>query len=72
MFVICSLLLIFNGGGINWQNRADVEGKILKDDPKETKYLVDFSEGLKRFNTLAENPEDFKKKIVEKSDCIKE
>jgi hypothetical protein len=69
MFVICSIALVINGGGINFLVKEDTEGRILKES--ETKYLVDFSEGVTKFK-LAGKPEDYNKVLVDKTECIKE
>lgn len=69
ILVVCSLALAINAGGINILSKADVEGVLLKEN--DTKMLVDFSKGLKRFN-LAGKPEDYKKVLVDTTDCIKE
>jgi hypothetical protein len=69
MFVICSIALAINGGGINFLVKEDTEGRILKES--ETKYLVDFSEGVTKFK-LAGKPEDYNKVLVDKTECIKE
>ena len=69
MYVICSVLLMVNVGGVLIQSREDVEGKVLKDDPKETKYLLDFTEGVKRFQGVTGS---YEKVLVDKADCVKE
>lgn len=47
---------------------ADVEGKILNEN--KTMYLVDFSSGFKKF-PKAELTDSYRKKLVEKSNCVK-
>ena len=69
MFVICSLLLTIKAGNINIVQRSDVEGRLLKEGSNN--YLVDFREGVKKFN-LAGKPEDYNKVLIKKTECIKE
>jgi hypothetical protein len=69
MLVVCTIALAINSGGISVNINADVEGKLLKED--SYKYLVDFSKDLKRFD-LSGKPSDYKKVLVNKTDCIKE
>jgi len=69
MLVVCTIALAINTGGINIISKADVEGKLLKED--SYKYLVDFTEGVKKYN-IAGKPEDYNKVIVNKDDCVKE
>ncbi len=69
MFVICTILIAVNGGGITWITKADVEGRLLKEDGDN--YLVDFSQGVTKYD-IKGNPEDYNKKLVKKSECIKE
>jgi len=68
MFVVCSILLTISVGGVGIMNKTDVEGRLLKED--SSKYLVDFSDNAKVKGAL--NPDDYKKMLVEKNDCIKE
>lgn len=69
MFVICSIALAINGGGLNWIVKTDVEGRLIKEN--ETKYLVDFSQGVTKYK-IAGKPEDYSKMLVDKKECIKE
>jgi hypothetical protein len=69
MMVVCSLFITVNAGGVPVMSKADVEGKLLKED--QTKYLVDFSEGVKKYD-ITGKPEYYKKTLVNKNDCIKE
>jgi hypothetical protein len=69
MLVMCSLLLTIKVGDVNMLTRSDVEGRILKEDGP--KYLVDFSEGVKRFD-IAGKTEDYKKVLINKTECVKE
>jgi hypothetical protein len=69
MLVVCSILLAIKVGEIGMESRVDVEGKLLKES--DTKYLVDFREGVKKYNFTG-SPSDYEKVIVDKTECIKE
>lgn len=66
---ICTIAIAINVGGIGFITKADVQGKLLSQS--NTKYLMDFSEGVKRYK-LAGSPEDYKKILVDKTACVKE
>ncbi len=69
MLVICSILLAVDAGGIAFISKVDVEGKVLEQSTQ--KYLVDFSNGVTKYK-LAGKPEDYKKVLVNKDECVKE
>lgn len=69
MLIVCSILLAIDASGIPFLVRGDVEGKILKESQEN--YLVDFSKGVTSFK-LAGKPEDYKKVLIKKTDCVKE
>lgn len=70
VLLICTLQFAINTDlGIPFLVKANVEGRLVKES--DTKYLVDFSNGLKKYN-LAGKPADYKKVLVEKTECIKE
>ncbi len=68
MLVICSLLVTINAGGIPWIGKYDTKGKII--GSSETKYLVDFSQGVKNYS-LVGIPKDYSKVLIDKNDCVK-
>lgn len=65
--IICTIVIAINFGGVGFITKADVEGKILR--ASQTKYLVDFSEGVKKY-PLAGRPEDYSSVVVDKKDCL--
>jgi hypothetical protein len=67
--LVCTIAVIVNMGGINAESTADVEGTLLH--ASDTKYVVDFREGLKKYPKVV-HPENYDKKIVNKSDCVTE
>ena len=67
--VICKLSFVIVTSGIAFLVSANVEGKLLKKD--QTHLLIDFREGLKEF-PKTKNPEDYKKVLINKSDCMEE
>ena len=69
MLVVCSIVIAVSVGGVNVFSKTDVEGKLLKEN--DSKYLVDFSEGVKKFNAVGD-PNAYAKFLVNKDDCIKE
>ncbi len=68
MNIICTILLTINVGKIPFIQYEDTEGTILKES--NTKYLVDFSEGVKNFN-ITGKPENYSKVLVDKEKCVK-
>lgn len=68
VLVFCALQVAINAG-IPFIITENVEGKLIK-ETKEN-YLADFSEGVKKFN-LSGKPEDYKKVLIKKSECVKE
>jgi hypothetical protein len=69
ILVICSILLTVDAGGIPVITQATVEGKLLKESSQNL--LVDFSEGVTEFK-LAGKPSDYKKVLINKTECVKE
>ena len=69
MLLMCTIMLAIDAGGIAWLSNADVEGKLIKES--DSKYLVDFSQGVKEFK-LAGKPSDYAKVLVDKDKCVKE
>lgn len=67
--IICIIALATKIGSISIVSNTNVEGKILKEG--QAKYLVDFSEGVKKFN-LAGKPSDYSKILIDKNQCVKE
>lgn len=67
--IICTIALATKLGSVNFISNTDVEGKLLKEGTGQ--YLVDFSQGVKKF-TLAGEPSDYKKVLVDKNKCVKE
>jgi hypothetical protein len=49
--------------------KTNVEGRLIKGSPEN--YLVDFSEGIKVLGPR-EDPNDYKKFLIKKTECIKE
>jgi hypothetical protein len=68
MLVVCAISFIINAGGINMETKADVEGKVVKEG--NSKYIVDFREGLKKFRAL--NRQNYDKVLVDKNECVEE
>lgn len=66
--LVCSIMLAVDGGGFAVITKADVEGKMI--GQSDYKYLVDFSEGVKRF-PIKGSPSDYNQVLVEKTDCVK-
>lgn len=64
--LICTILVTFHLGALSFIDKAQVEGKLLKEDAYN--YLVDFSEATKKENYDG----DYSKKLVSKDKCIKE
>ena len=67
MIVICTILFIADMGGVRWQSQLDIEG-IVKSS-SDTKYVVDFSEDIKKYKSLG-NPSDYKSVLIYKSNCV--
>lgn len=67
--LVCALTFFVKVDNINWQTKADVEGKLVKEG--ESKYIVDFRDGLKKY-PLVVHPETYDKVLVDKLDCVKE
>jgi hypothetical protein len=69
--VVCSILITAYAADmkVGVISRADVTGKVL--GQSDTKYLVDFSKGVKKFH-IANQPSDYDQVIVDKSDCVEE
>lgn len=68
MFVICSLLIIIKTDGIPILIKQDTRGKIINEN--KTKYLVDFSEGVKNYK-LVDTPDFYKNIVIDKQECVK-
>jgi hypothetical protein len=66
--LVCSILITVNGGGFGIASKADVEGKLISQS--DTKYLVDFSDGVKKFDIFGK-PSNYDEVLVDKSDCVK-
>lgn len=66
--LVCTILLAVNGGGFNVITNADVEGRLISQS--DTKYLVDFSQGVKKFPIVGK-PSDYSQVLVEKYECVK-
>jgi hypothetical protein len=67
MYVICALMLAFRP--IPVVSKTNVEGRLIKESPEN--YLVDFSESIKALGAR-EDPNDYKKFLIKKTECIKE
>lgn len=67
--LLCTLSFVVNSGSINWWVKESIEGKLIKEG--ESKYIVDFREGLKKY-PLTVNPQNYDKVLINKSDCVKE
>jgi hypothetical protein len=68
MLLICVLSFTINNG-IPWLVKDNVEGKLVSEG--QSKYLVDFTNGLKKF-PLTVDPQNYNKVLVKKTDCVKE
>ncbi len=68
IILVCSILVTVDAGGFAVMDKIDVEGKQISSSEK--KYLVDFSEGVKKYN-LVGDPSDYSEVLVDKSDCVK-
>lgn len=64
--VICNILITFYLGKVSFIQKQQVEGIILKES--EANYLVDFSNDAKKHDYVG----DYSKKLVPKTDCVKE
>ena len=62
--LVCTISIVVSGFFTN----ADVEGKLISQS--ETKYLVNFSEGVKKFD-ITGKPSDYSQVLVNKYDCVK-
>lgn len=69
MLAICTIYVMVNVGGFNMEAKADIEGIIVKES--ESKYIMDFRKGLKKYPKVVEQ-ESYDKKLVDKNDCVKE
>jgi len=69
MLAVCAIMIAVGSKDLPFLVKADVEGKILKESSEN--YLMDFSVDIKKRSSI-ENPEDWKKILVKKSDCVKE
>lgn len=67
--VICHILITISASGVAMDVRKDVEGLILLEN--DYKYIVDFSEGVKKYNVIGKRSE-YKKILVDKDQCAKE
>jgi hypothetical protein len=71
VMLICALQFFVNTDlGIPFQVKENVEGRLLKES--DSKYLIDFTQGLKKYKALSGKPEDYNKVLVDKTECIKE
>lgn len=64
--VICTLIVTYLVGSINFMEKAQLEGKLLKED--SSNYLIDFSIDAKKHNYEG----NYNKKLIKKEECIKE
>lgn len=67
MIVTCVISIAIMTGGIPWINEVAVDGRVKNSN--QTHYLVDFTNGLKKYNT-PENS-DYSNILVEKTQCVK-
>lgn len=67
MLVMCSIVLAVNVQGLTFVNRVDVQGKVLSEN--DTKYLVNFSKGVKEYPIVGQ-PSNYSKILVNKSECV--
>lgn len=69
MLVICLLTFAVNVGNIPFLTKESIEGVVLKEG--DTKYLVDFRNGLKKYPKTV-SPHAYDKVLIDKTDCVKE
>jgi hypothetical protein len=66
--VVCSIMLYVNTNSLcQSQAKLDVQGQVVSSS--DSKYLVDFSEGVKKF-PISGKPSDYDQIIVDKYECI--
>ena len=68
MLVACFVSIVIDVG-FPLISKSVVLGKVISSN--NTKYLVDFSKGLKGYN-LVGKPSDYSKVLVEKENCVKD
>jgi hypothetical protein len=66
--LVCTINIVVNAGGFGAFTKADVEGKLVSQS--DTKYLVDFSEGVKKYELMGK-PSDYSQVLVDKYECVK-
>lgn len=60
--VVCIISVL----SMHFYSHATVEGKLIS--KSDTKYLVDFSEGIKKYQV--DDPQDYSEVLVNKLDCV--
>jgi hypothetical protein len=69
MVLICVVSIAINVGGLPFISKIEAKGKAILE--LESKYLVDFSDGVKKYN-LVGKPSDYKRIFINRKQCIKE
>lgn len=65
--LVCTISIVVNAGGFGAFTNADVEGKLISQS--DTKYLVDFSQGVKKYNLMGK-ASDYDQVLVDKYNCV--
>jgi hypothetical protein len=66
MKLICLIEIVFSLGNVNFVQKEQVEGVLLKNDLTSEYYLVDFSKEAKDKQYIG----DYSKKLVKKENCV--
>lgn len=67
MIITCILSVAVNVSGIPFLTTAQVQGKVLKENNRN--YLVDFSQGLKKYPKV-QIKDEYKNYLISKDKCI--